>query len=936
MRIEPPGSIDPTRFAGDPPPSLVGHFRGRETELAEVTAMLESHRLVAVLGRAGAGKTMLISKLFESQTPERPLLRLSLLDRPGSLEQRFFESLAGSDDDARAHVRQPLPAADRLRALRRRRHDLDRVVVVLDDVQAAEDEARPLIDACVETDGSPRVIAASRRALTLGEHVEARYADRCAELVLEASLAEDDAREVIRALDPQGSLGLRDAPEELVRRLCQACHHAPRALETLAALLRRRRTLSPQRLADDAALLASLVDDPARQMHDSLSADEREVVKALAVFGTPVPLEALTAVVPTAGVEEIIETLLSACAVRTDRRRFWLYPIDGEHTISRMDAEARNALEAGAAAWWATQAREVSALQSLDDVEPHLRRARHLMAINRVDEAASVVDEVSAVLSRWGYHRLLAELRRQLLDRVTDATLARRNRGALGEALQQSGEPEEALPLLRRALDEAHVANDAVDEARLFGRIGDALLATGDVTAAIATFDDALARARETGLPDVEARLRGSLGNALFRRGRARDALLHHRAALDAARQAMDSVAEARWLGCLGLDHTSLGEPDKAAHLYQDSIEAARAAGDRRLASAMLNNLGHLRRVGGRLDEAAGCFEEAIALSCELGNRRWEAMLCANLGLVEHLRGRYDEARHWYGRCPVLDDFTSRVTCLVGEALLDFEASQHVKAREALEGASDLCLHALERQADDVGALGALTLVHLALGRGEDAIETMKRALAAGSDADTVAAMREELGLVRRAHPQAPELEAIEALLEAALQKGAVREGDATKTSAPNHDGAAQPARITTTHGTRIVSRREIEALRADHGAFELWVDEERGEVEQATLGRVPFANRRTLAALLLHLMVNVGAEFTTDDLLRTVWDAEHPGEEGQETVRVGIMRLRQLIEPDPRHPQYVLKSPSRFGRRGGYYFNPAAAFCLVHRPDRP
>ena len=217
VRIEPPGSIDPTRFAGDPPPSLVGHFRGRETELAEVTAMLESHRLVAVLGRAGAGKTMLISKLFESQTPERPLLRLSLLDRPGSLEQRFFESLAGSDDDARAHVRQPLPAADRLRALRRRRHDLDRVVVVLDDVQAAADEARLLIDACVETDGAPRLVALSRRALTLGEAVEARYADRCAEVVVDASLAEDDAREVLRALDPQGALGLRDAPDALVR-----------------------------------------------------------------------------------------------------------------------------------------------------------------------------------------------------------------------------------------------------------------------------------------------------------------------------------------------------------------------------------------------------------------------------------------------------------------------------------------------------------------------------------------------------------------------------------------------------------------------------------------------------------------------------------------------------------------------------------------------
>ena len=192
---------------------------------------------------------------------------------------------------------------------------------------------------------------------------------------------------------------------------------------------------------------------------------------------------------------------------------------------------------------------------------------------------------------------------------------------------------------------------------------------------------------------------------------------------------------------------------------------------------------------------------------------------------------------------------------------------------------------------------------------------------------------------MRRACPDGPGLETVEALLEAALtapQESAPPDGNVAPASAPVDDGAAQPARITTTHGTRGVSLRELEALRADHGAFELWVDEERGEVEQDTLGRVPFRNRRTVAALLLHLMVNVGAKFTSDDLLRAVWGADHPGEEGQETVRVGIMRLRQLVEPDPRHPRYVLKSPSRFGRRGGTYFNPAAAFCLVHRTDRP
>ena len=64
---------------------------GRGAALRDVDVRIPAGATVALVGRAGAGKTMLISKLFEGLPPDRPRLRLSALGSQGSLAQRFFE-----------------------------------------------------------------------------------------------------------------------------------------------------------------------------------------------------------------------------------------------------------------------------------------------------------------------------------------------------------------------------------------------------------------------------------------------------------------------------------------------------------------------------------------------------------------------------------------------------------------------------------------------------------------------------------------------------------------------------------------------------------------------------------------------------------------------------------------------------------------------------
>lgn len=65
---------------------------------------------------------------------------------------------------------------------------------------------------------------------------------------------------------------------------------------------------------------------------------------------------------------------------------------------------------------------------------------------------------------------------------------------------------------------------------------------------------------------------------------------------------------------------------------------------------------------------------------------------------------------------------------------------------------------------------------------------------------------------------------------------------------------------------------------------------------------------------VLFLLAQNPGRVFTRDNLLEAVWGVEYYGD--LRTVDVHVRRLREKIEKDPRHPEYVL---TKWGV--GYYF---------------
>lgn len=61
---------------------------------------------------------------------------------------------------------------------------------------------------------------------------------------------------------------------------------------------------------------------------------------------------------------------------------------------------------------------------------------------------------------------------------------------------------------------------------------------------------------------------------------------------------------------------------------------------------------------------------------------------------------------------------------------------------------------------------------------------------------------------------------------------------------------------------------------------------------------------------IILALMRSAGQVVTHDELLRIVWGEQYEGD--YSVLRVNISRLRQKLEPTPRHPSYIVTVPGQ------------------------
>jgi predicted ATPase/class 3 adenylate cyclase len=127
--------------------------------------------------------------------------------------------------------------------------------------------------------------------------------------------------------------------------------------------------------------------------------------------------------------------------------------------------------------------------------------------------------------------------------------------------------------------------------------------------------------------------------------GRYASARRHLEEDLSIAREMGDEAMVAMVLQPLGMASLGQGDLAKARQYLEEALVLARERGDKRQIAAALNALAQLTRVEGELEEAEPIYENVLALVRELGDRESIAFALLNLAMVSIGRSRADRAQ---------------------------------------------------------------------------------------------------------------------------------------------------------------------------------------------------------------------------------------------------------------------------------------------------
>jgi tetratricopeptide (TPR) repeat protein len=665
-----PQPLRAPKFVNPPPAVAPTWFQDRQVETGVLARYVTDPgiRMVTVVGRGGIGKTAMVCrllKLFEAgripdlngDLGEFTVGGIVYLSRNG-LHRVEYSTLVGD--------LLPLVSADAVRRLQRLYEDPHKtaaqvmravleafpmgepVVVLLDNVESVMDtEQETLTEEALE-EALRVVLTAPAHALTV--IITTRVKPTALLMVepggqrqlrLDQGLGSPDAENVLRDLDEDGQLGLRDAPDALLDGLRRYTRGYPRALEAVKAILDGDDTLTPQVVLDRTRQLPGdrIVEVLVGEAYQLLDTPAQQVMQALAVYPTPVSAVGvdflLRPVNPTTDAAPILSRLVRRQLVRFHDQHYHLHPVDREYALSQLlpgspgdtpDTFSLAALQTRAADYYAEIRTPRESWRALDDIQPQLAEFELRCANGDYDTAATVLADIDFYYLRvWGHYRALVDLHGRIHGRIGDPTLNAGHLCNLGSSYNILGDYGRAIDLYTQALAIARGAGDRDWEAAALNGLGNCYSSLGDYRQAIDLHTQALTISREIGDRDWEGAALGNLGGCYYRLAGYRQAIDLYSQVLAIAQEFGDRNHESIVLGHLGNCHYSLGD-----------VEALRQEADTGNRSAAAFLVGLLARQGD---------VEALRQRADTGNgyaAERLAQLLAERGEIKELRQRAD------------------------------------------------------------------------------------------------------------------------------------------------------------------------------------------------------------------------------------------------------------------------------------------------------
>ena len=660
-----PQPVRASKFVNPPPAIAPTWFQDRQVETGLLAKYVTDPgiAMVTVAGRGGIGKTAMVCRLLKDLEASRipdlegnytkitvggivylssngvhqvdyptlvaALLRLLPADTAHWL-QRQYQAPHRTPREMMLAVLEAFPAGDP-------------VVVLLDNLESVMDTEAETFDEPALGEALAAVLTAPAHAVTVIATTRVTPTALLAvepaaqrQLRLEDGLDSPDAENVLRELDDDGHLGLRDAPDQLLDGLREHTRGFPRALEAVKAILDGDPTLTPRDLLDRTRHLPKIqvVRALVGEAYDLLDAAGKQVMQALSVYPAPVSAIGvdflLRPVNPTTDATPVLARLVRRQLVRYHDSLYHLHPVNRDYARSQLaagspgDAPAAftlTGLQARAADYYAKIRTPQESWRSLEDIRPQLAEFELRCDSGDYNTAAAVLNDIDfGYLQLWGHYRTLTGLHERIHGRITEPTLNATHLGNLGLCHFRLGDYRQAIDLYIQALHIARDTGNRQGECALLVSLGLIHFRLGDYRQAIDLYIQALHIARDINNRLGEGVSLGSLGLCHRRLGDYRQAIDLLTKVLHIARDIGNRQGEAAALTNLGACHCDLGDYQQAKDLLTQALTTARSIGDRHSEANALDYLGRAWLASDNAPQAVTLLEQAMSVADATGD----------------------------------------------------------------------------------------------------------------------------------------------------------------------------------------------------------------------------------------------------------------------------------------------------------------------------
>ena len=687
---EPQGDIAGEALLNNLPPELTS-FVDRETETAEIKALVHSHGLVTVIGTGGAGKTRCAIKIAGDMlgcfVDGVWVADLTAIFDPALVSTVIARALKVQETPNR-------PLLETLLAYLRRK----RMLVILDNCEHVIGEVSRVAAAILRNCPDVRILATSREGLSIAGEQVYRMPSLPVPSTLELlSASEMSGYGAVRlfsdracSADNRFTLSVESAPH--VADICRRLDGIPLAIELAAA---RVTTLSPRELAkklDERFRLLTGGDRDTLPRHrtmralidwsyDLLSGDERELFRKLSIFAGGFTLDTVAAVCAEGERDEIVivdllSSLVGKSLVQVDMlgsdtryrllestRQYAREKLRGageEDTIAY--AHARAFLELAdqlCDAWETTPDR---AWHAQVDLELENFRAALFWAFSPSGDVLlgqRLVGELRRVWFSFGPAEGLrwAQVARQRITPETPTAVLAALDLAESAFAQFLNQHKASLALAERALARYRDLADSHGTALAQLQIGVALVFLGKIAEAEALTGYVLQAARARGACKSAILAQQHFALMRYFSGDLHGARQGFREALAAAR----TVGAERWAANFAMNLAEVefrdGDATEALRLANESLEAARGSGEILWVAYAWPNMAAYLVALRRFDEARAAARGAVTAACNAQYSIGLAWSLQHLAAVAALRPSTD--------APVIED-RHRAACILG------------------------------------------------------------------------------------------------------------------------------------------------------------------------------------------------------------------------------------------------------------------------------